>query len=116
MAETIFCISKEQREYIYDSLRGLEHVRSVMSAKGLEWEPHATSLHTYTESIAQVLNALPRDPRCASPLPGIDVDATLPCPRCAQSAGPAQRITAEGQHRTFYLRCQWCGHSWTVDE
>ena len=115
MPELIFCISKEQREDIYDSLRELEHIRSLMNGKGPEWEPQAQSLRTCAENIALVLSALPRDPRCAS-LPGIDADATVPCPRCGQSAGPAHRITTEGQQRTFYLRCQTCGHSWAVDE
>jgi hypothetical protein len=92
MPELIFCISKEQRENIFDSLRELEHIRSLMNGKGPEW-----------------------DPRWAS-LPGIDADATVPCPGCGQSAGPAHRITTEGQQRPFYLRCQTCGHSWTVDE
>ena len=67
MAELIFCISREQREYIYDSLRGLEHIRSLMNGKGQEWEPQAQALRTYAENIADVLSALPLDPRCGSP-------------------------------------------------
>ncbi len=109
--DLIFCISNEQREHIYDSLRGLDHVRSLMSRSGDEWQPHAVSLKAFTDQIAEVLNALPRDPRCSSS--AVDPDATVPCPRCAQSAGPPHRITAEGESRTFFVRCQSCGHQWS---
>lgn len=112
--DLIYCISNEQREHIYDSLRGMDHVRNLMSRGGLEWESHAASLKAYTDQIAQVLNALPRDPRCSSAV-AVDPDALFPCPRCAKSAGPAHRVTSEGSHRTFYLRCQSCGHQWSFD-
>ena len=31
MAETIFCIANEQREHIYNNLRGIELVRAALS-------------------------------------------------------------------------------------
>jgi hypothetical protein len=64
MANTIFCILNEQREYIYDNLRGIESVRTALARKNFELERYAVELSTYTESIARLLNALPIDPRC----------------------------------------------------
>ena len=64
MPETIFCILSEQREHIYDNLRGIDSVRSALARKNLKLEPYATELKTYADNIARLLNALPIDPRC----------------------------------------------------
>jgi hypothetical protein len=64
MTDTIFCILSEQREHIYDNLRGIESVRAALSRNDLKLEPYALELKTYTESIARLLNGLPLDPRC----------------------------------------------------
>ena len=67
MAETIFCIVNEQREHIYNDLRGIELVRTALTRRDTKLERYAAELKTYTESIAQLLNSLPRDPRCQEP-------------------------------------------------
>jgi len=64
MAETILYIFNEQREHIYNELRGIEHVRTALSTKGFEVERYAAELKIYTESITRLLNGLPRDQRC----------------------------------------------------
>ena len=64
MPNTIFCIPHEQREHIFDNLRGIESLRTVMSRKNFELEQYAAELKTYTDSIARLLNELPIDPRC----------------------------------------------------
>jgi len=64
MPNTIFCILREQREHIYDNLRGIESVRSVLSQKDSSLEPYATELRTYADNIARLLHGLPVDPRC----------------------------------------------------
>jgi hypothetical protein len=69
MAEIIFCIFNEQRDRIYDDLRGIEDVRTTLSRQGFACEQYASDLKTYTERIVRLLDSLPRDPRCERAIP-----------------------------------------------
>ena len=64
MAETIFCIVNEQRQRIYSDLKGIDGIRTLLNRQGLEWEPYGAELGTYVQRITQLLDGLPRDPRC----------------------------------------------------
>ena len=64
LGETIFCIVHEQRKRIYSELRSIEEIRTMLSRKGLDWEPYGAELGTCVQRITQLLDSLPRDPRC----------------------------------------------------
>jgi hypothetical protein len=63
--ETIFCIVNEQRRRIYIELRSIKEIRKMLNRKGLQWEPYGAELETCVQRITQLLDSLPRDPRCA---------------------------------------------------
>jgi hypothetical protein len=112
--DVIFCISNEQRESIYTSLKRHNDLCELMRSKGLEWESHAISLKTFADGIAELLSALPIDPRCCPSQS--DPDAVVDCPVCRKKAGPAYRVTTEGRRRISHRRCLSCGHNWSVEE
>ena len=112
--DVIFCISNEQRESIYDSLRQHNDLCELLRRNGVEWERHAASLKTYADGIADLLRTLPIDPRCCPSQS--DPDAIVECPLCREEVGPAYRITTEGRHRISHRRCLSCGHNWSLEE
>ena len=112
--DVIFCISNDQRESIFDSLKRHNDLCELLRRNGHEWDRHATSLKTYADGIAELLRTLPYDPRCCPPLS--DPDAIVECPRCRGKVGPAYRITTEGRQRTSHRRCLSCGHDWSIEE
>jgi hypothetical protein len=63
MSESLFCISHDQRNQVYDALRGIDYIRRRMSRHSYHWDIYATELQTYMDMIARVLNQLAPDPR-----------------------------------------------------
>ena len=63
MSESLYCISRDQRNRAYDALRGIDYIRRRMLGHNHEWNIYATELQTYMDMIAKVLNQLPPDPR-----------------------------------------------------
>jgi hypothetical protein len=58
-------------------------------------------------------------PRCIAKIDAqiraaAQIDLTLPCPSCPQSA-ILYRVVSIGEHRTLYVRCNGCSLSWMVE-
>jgi hypothetical protein len=68
MPKTIYCIVNEQREEIYNDLKGIDSVRTMLAREGFAYEQYAAELKGYTDRIVRLLNGRPRDPRCEQPV------------------------------------------------